>query len=99
MPESAETLYTTAEIMLATGIGRGTITNRAKRLRFKRNGVGYTVDQIIAILTVPLQIHRKCEETAMQLRETLNERFAAENIPMAVVSNREGEWMLEYRKK
>ena len=92
-------LYTTAEIMLATGLGRGTITNRAKKLGFKRNGIGYTVEQIIAILSVPLQIHRKSEETAMQLRETLNERFAAENIPMAIVNSKNGEWSLEYHGK
>lgn len=99
MPDGHETLYTTAEIMLATGVGRGTVTNRAAKLGYKRNGQGYTLDQLLAIITLPIMSHRKSESMAMELREKLNERMEKDGIPMAVVSNREGEWMLEYRKK
>lgn len=91
-----DALYTTAEIMLATGLGRGTITNRALRLGYERNGKGYTVDQVIQIITVPLQIHRKSEAAAMELREKLNERFQKDDISMAIV-RLDGDWKLEYR--
>lgn len=93
-----EKLYTTAEIMLATGLQRGTITNRAARLGFKRSGTGYTAEQIFKIVTVPLQIHRKSEENALELRERLNEMIAENNIPMGIVRNRDGQWALEVRK-
>ena len=93
----SEKLYTTAEIMLATGLQRGTITSRALRLGFKRNGTGYTADQIFRIVTVPLQIHRKSEENALELRERLNEMIAENNIPMGIVRNRDGQWALEVR--
>lgn len=92
-----EKLYTTAEIMLATGLQRGTITNRAVRLGFKRNGTGYTSEQIFKIVTVPLQIHRKSEENALELRERLNEMIAENNIPMGIVRNRDGQWALEVK--
>ena len=94
----SEKLYTTAEIMLATGLQRGTITNRAVRLGFKRNGTGYTAEQIFQIVTVPLQIHRKSEENALELRERLNEMIAENNIPMWIVQDRNGQWTMEVRK-
>ena len=56
-----EKLYTTAEIMLATGLERGTITNRAHRMGFERTGFGYTATQVLAIITQPLEMHRKKE--------------------------------------
>ena len=99
MPDKAEDtkLYTTAEIMLATGLQRGTITNRVVRLGFKRNGTGYTAEQIFKIVTVPLQIHRKSEENAMELRERLNSMIAESNLPIGIVQNGSGEWTMEIR--
>lgn len=92
-------LYTTAEIMLATGLPRGTITTRAMRLGFKRNGIGYTSDQIFQIVTQPLQLHRKSEENALELREELNHRIEENNLPMRIEKNWNGEWKLQYRKE
>lgn len=94
-----EKLYTTAEIMLATGLQRGTITNRAVRLGFNRNGTGYTAEQIFQIVTVPLQVHRKSEENALELRERLNSMIADSNLPMGIVQNRDGQWTMEIRNR
>lgn len=91
-------LYTTAEIMLATGLPRGTVTNRAKRLGFKRNGTGYTSDQVFKIVTQPLQVHRKSEENAMELREDLNRMIEENNIPMRIEKNWNDEWKIQYVK-
>lgn len=90
-----EKLYTTAEIMLATGLQRGTITNRAFTLGFERNGKGYTAQQVLQIVTMPLQRHRKSEEAAIELRERLNKMIVENGIPMAIVQNRKGEWTME----
>lgn len=105
MPEAErldEKIYTTAEIELATGLPRGTITSRAKRLGFERNGVGYTEDQIFKIITGPLELHRMCEEHAIELREAMRIRIEKEQLPMAIVRNRKTKgWAIEYlaRKK
>lgn len=99
MAKEKNALYTTAEIMLATGLGRGTITNRAKRMGIDRTGMGYTVEQIVAMITYPLQMHRKSEQAAEELRGILNERLENENIPMAIVSRKNGAWELEYSGK
>lgn len=88
-------LYTTAEIMLATGLQRGTVTNRAHTLGFERNGQGYTAQQVLQIVTMPLQRHRKSEEAAIELRERLNRMIEDNGIPMAIVQNRKGEWTME----
>ena len=94
---SEETLYTTAEIMLATGMGRGTITNRAMRLGFDRTGLGYTADQVLKIIMAPLESHRKSEQAACELRERLNTMIAEENIPIGIVE-KNGTWVTEYRR-
>lgn len=90
-------LFTTAEIMLATGLGRGTITNRARKLGFERNGVGYTSVQVLKIVTQPLEIHRKSEENAMELRENLNQMFEENGLPMAIVRKKNGQANIEFR--
>ena len=91
-------LYTTAEIMLATGLPRGTVTTRAKRLGFKRNGTGYTAEQVFKIVTTPLQVHRKSEENALELREDLNRMIEENNIPMRIEKNWNDEWKIQYVK-
>lgn len=91
-------LYTTAEIQLATGLGRGTITNRAKTLGFLRDGMGYTADEVYQIITRPLMIHRRNEANAIELRETLNEKLKEDDLPMAIVE-RDGEWNMEYWRR
>ncbi len=93
-----ERLYTTAEIMLATGLQRGTVTNRAKRLGFERTGFGYTADQVLAIITQPLTSHRKSEAAAMELRERLNGMIRDAGYPMSIVSNKDGAWTIERHK-
>ena len=95
--DEKEKLYSTAEIGLATGMGRGTITNRAKKLGFERNGFGYTEDQVLQMITLPLESHRKCEREAIDLRARLNRRFEDENIPIAIVSQKNGTFAMEYR--
>ena len=92
-------LYTTAEIVLATGLGRGTVTNRAKQLGFNRNGFGYTEDQVLAIVTLPMESHRKNEQNAIDLRARLNRRFEDEDIPMAIVAQKNGTFAMEYRSQ
>lgn len=91
-----ETLYTTAEIMLATGMGRGTITNRAMRLGFDRTGFGYTAEQVMKIILQPLESHRKSEQAACELRERLNTMIEEENIPVGIVE-KNGVWKTEFR--
>ena len=98
MAKGSEKLYSTAEIMLATGVGRGTVTNRAKKLGFKRDGKGYTAEQAFQIVTLPLMSHRKSEESAMELRDTLNQMIEEKGVPMCIVQNKKGEWQMEYRK-
>ncbi len=98
METDKEKLYSTAEIMLATGVGRGTITNRALKLGYVRDGQGYTAEQVFQILTIPLQNHRRSEEAAMELRETLNQMIEDSGIPMCFVQNKNGEWKMEHRK-
>ena len=88
--------YTTSEVVLATGLGRGTVTNRALKLGYKRDGQGYTLEQVLSIITLPLQIHRTSEQNAKELRERLNDRFAKDRIPMGVIANKKGEWSLEF---
>lgn len=94
-----ESLYTTAEITLATGLQRGTITNRAKRLGFERTGFGYTADQVLAIITQPLVSHRKSEAAAMELRERLNGMIREAGYPMSIVSRKDGEWTIERHRE
>lgn len=94
----ADLLYTTAEIMLATGLPRGTVTSRALRLGFERNGIGYTADQVLKIITQPLEIHRKCEENALELRERLNTMIEDNNLPMAIVK-KNGKVGIEFLSK
>lgn len=86
-------LYTTAEIMKATGVGRGIITGRAKRLGIPRTGQGYTEDQVMRILTMDVQKHRKSESVVTELREIINRRMKDAGIPMAIIKV-SGEWML-----
>ena len=86
-------LYTTAEIMKATGVGRGIITGRATRLCIPRTGQGYTEDQVLRILTMDVQKHRKSESIVTELREIINRRLKADDIPMAIIKV-SGEWML-----
>lgn len=91
-------LYTPAEITLATGVSRQTVRNRAKSLGYNTSGgAGYTVVQVLAIITTPIQLHRKSEENAIELREKLNELIEQEDIPMAIVGTKSGDWTLEYR--
>lgn len=97
--ETGSTLYSTAEIMLATGLPRGTITNRAKKFGFDRTGMGYTAEQVLAIITMPMQIHRKSESMAVELRETLNEMLKQLDMPMAIVPKGDGEYMVEYWRR
>ena len=97
--DEPEKLFSTAEIMLATGLGRGTITNRAKTLGFERTGFGYTESQIVKIISLPLESHRKSEQEALELRERLNKRIAEEGLPMAFVTKANGKTRLEYHAK
>lgn len=83
-------LYTTAEIMLATGLPRGTVTSRAKLLHYERNGLGYTADQVYEIITYPLQLHRKNEERAKNLRDRLNEMLKENGAGMEIVKDGKG---------
>lgn len=96
--EGTEKLYSTAEIMLATGLQRGTITNRAHQLGFERNGFGYTAEQVLKIITRPLESHRKSEEAAMELRTKLNEMIQERDIPMGITQLKSGEWITEYHR-
>ena len=80
MPD--DVLYTTAEIMMATGLGRGTITNRAKRLGFDRNGRGYTFEQVKQMTTCTS--HRADRQKASKLREMLNNTYADECWPLRI---------------
>ena len=92
-----ERLYSTAEIMMATGMERGTITNRAKKLGFERNGYGYTAEQVMRIMLQPLESHRKSEEAALELREILNRKIQEMGLPMGIVENENGKWCIAYR--
>lgn len=95
----SEKRYTPAEIVLATGISRYTVRNRAIKLGYETSdGTGYTAEQVMAMVTIPLQFHRKSEEAAMELRETLNKMIEENNVPMCIVQNKKGEWQMEYHK-
>ena len=83
-------IYTTAEIMLATGLPRGTITSRAKLLRYERNGIGYTADQVYRIVTYTLELHRKNEKKATKLRNRLNEMLEENGVPFGIAADEKG---------
>lgn len=89
-------LYTTAEIMLATGLPRGTITNRAKALGFDRTGMGYTADQVVAMIMRPMHLHRRDEKNADELRGVLNERLKEMGAPMQIVPRADGSYTMQY---
>ena len=91
-------LYTSAEIVLATGVSRQTLRNRAKILGFNTSsGSGYTAAQVLAVITMPIQLHRKNEENAMELREKLNRMFEENGLPMAIVQKKNGQADIEFR--
>ena len=96
MEEQTETLYSTAEIMLATGMQRGTITNRAAKLGFDRNGFGYTAEQVLKILTAPLESHRKSMQAAMELREKLNGMIEDEKLPIRITEGKAGKVTVQH---
>ena len=75
-------LFTTAEILIATGLGRGTITNRAKKLGIPRTGRGYNFEQIMKMVT--LGSSRADKQKALDLRERLNNTFAEECWPLKI---------------
>ena len=83
-------VYTTAEIMLATGLPRGTITGRAKLLHYESNGIGYTAEQVYKIVTYLHELHRKNEKQATKLRNRLNEMLKENGIPMGIVEDEKG---------
>lgn len=82
MPDGQNKLYGTAEIMIATGLGRGTITNRAKKLGFERNGKGYSFDQVMKMVT--LGTSRADKQKALELRGMLNNTFKEECWPLKI---------------
>lgn len=90
-----EQLYTTAEIMLATGLSRGTITSRAKYLGFKRTGFGYTREQIVMIINYPMEQHRKEAKIAEKLRDDLN-RMLKEQGASAEITNEDNKPTVTY---
>lgn len=83
-------LYTTAEIMLATGLPRGTITSRAKLLHYDRNGIGYTAEQVYKIVTYLHELHRKNETQAMKLRNRLNDMLKENGVPIEIAEDGKG---------
>lgn len=89
-----EPLYTTSEIMMVTGLGRGTITNRAVKYGFLRNGKGYTVEQIMTMLTEPKRHPRNSQKMANELREKLTREIVRRNLPMVFLEDAEGNWKL-----
>ena len=92
-------IYTTAEIMLATGLPRGTITSRAKLLHYERNGIGYTADQVYRIVTYTLELHRKNEERAKKLRNRLNEMLKESGAGMEIVKRENGTFGMQQRAR
>lgn len=54
-PERDKLIFTPKEVMDATGITKGTLTNRAYRMGIKRKGY-YTLEEVVRILTKPLKI-------------------------------------------
>ena len=91
-----ETLFTTAEIILATGLPRGTITNRAKYLGFDRTGHGYTAAQVLAMVIMPMELHRRDERRATELRAMVNKMLKRLDLPMEIVQQEDGKVDIEY---
>lgn len=87
-----EDIYTTAEIEMATGLPRGTITTRAKLLGYERDGRGYTAQQVYGIVTYLHEIHRKSDIQATRLRDELNRMLADNNMPILIAVDENGEW-------
>lgn len=87
-----EDIYTTAEIEMATGLPRGTITTRAKLLGYERDGRGYTAQQVYSIVTYLHELHRKSDVQATKLRKELNNMLTANNMPILIEVNDEGKW-------
>ena len=63
-------IFTPKEVMDATGITKGTLTNRAFRMGIKRKGF-YTYDEVERILTKPLKIIRSYDAEHVQLLQNL----------------------------
>ena len=63
-------IFTPKEVMDATGITKGTLTNRALRMGIKRKGF-YTYDEVERILTKPLKIVRSYSSAHVELLQNL----------------------------
>jgi len=87
-------LFSTKEIEIATGLQRGTITNRAKLLGFERTGRGYTQDQVYEIVTYCRQ-HSADRQKAKRLRSLLIDRLEDDGLPMSILSE-DGEGAIVY---
>lgn len=74
-PDRDKLIFTPKEVMDATGITKGTLTNRAYRMGIKRKGY-YTLDEVARILSKPCKILRSYDAGHVNLlRERLIERL------------------------
>ena len=69
-PERDRLIFTPKEVMDATGITKGTLTNRALRMGIKRKG-WYSLDEVERILTKPLKIVRSYSSAHVELLQNL----------------------------
>lgn len=77
-------IFTPKEVMDATGITKGTLTNRAFRMGIKRKGF-YTYDEVERILTKPLKIIRSYDtEHVKLLQSLLIEKFKSKPTQHAI---------------
>ena len=76
-PERDRLIVTPKEVMEATGITKGTVTNRAYRMGIKRQG-WYSLEEVERILTKPLKvIHSYDAQHVELLRIRLIEKLGA----------------------
>ena len=66
-----EELYTIAEIAMATGKKKGTLNSRRRRLNISSNSMGYTLQEVKAIIKKPAQKRRASKQQAAKLRAQL----------------------------
>lgn len=77
-------IFTPKEVMDATGITKGALTNRAYRMGIKRKGF-YTFDEVARILSKPLRIIRSYDaEHVETLQALLMEKFKTKPTAHAI---------------
>lgn len=98
LPMNSDERFTPTEIIMATGIGRGSISDRALRLGLSRDGKGYTLEEVYKIIAYVPNRRKAAQDKAERLRNRLTDMLKTDNSPVSIEKNEKGEWSVEIRE-